>query len=148
MIKLAMFDLDGTLFDTEKANYLAYKQACGEEFPVDEEFFRLHCMSRSYKAFLPKLGVPETRFKEIHDKKIECYPHYLSSVRKNETLFDIAAALKSTGAKLCIVTTASRKNTEQLLSQFECAALFDLLVTQEVVTKQKPEPEVLQLSLF
>ena len=39
-----MFDLDGTLFDTNKANYLSYKEACNGFCDVSEDFFYEHCM--------------------------------------------------------------------------------------------------------
>ena len=140
-IKLAMFALDGTLFDTVRANYLAYKEACGEEFPLDEKYFAEHCMSRNYKHFLPEIGVPENRLKEIHDKKIRCYGNYFPEIRRNGSLFAIAELMKKSGAKLCIVTTASEANTRGLLGYFECENMFDLLVTQEKVKNQKPAPD-------
>ncbi len=140
-IKLAMFDLDGTLFDTVKANYLAYKEACGDEFPVDEKYFAEHCMSRNYRHFLPELGVPENRLKEIHDKKIKCYRSYFSDIKCNDNLFAMAELMKNNGTKLCIVTTASEANTRELLEYFDREELFDLLVTQEKVKNQKPAPD-------
>ena len=40
IIKLALFDLDGTLYDTENANYLAYKKACTDicDISISESF--------------------------------------------------------------------------------------------------------------
>ena len=140
-IRLAMFDLDGTLFDTEKANYLAYQEACGKEFPLSEGFFHEFCMSRNYREFLPLLGVPPERFQEIHEQKIKCYPNYFDAIRVNASLFQIAELFRSQGSKLCIVTTASRVNTLDLLNTFGYAEFFDLLVTQETVKNLKPAPD-------
>ena len=146
-IRLAMFDLDGTLFDTFYANYLAYREACGEEFPFDEAFFAAHCMSRSYSDFLPDIGVPVERVQEIHERKKQCYPAYFSQIRPNAPLFQIASLLKASGVKLAVVTTANRKNTEELLRFFGCDKLFDLYVTQESVTAHKPSPESYQTAM-
>ncbi len=140
-IRLVMFDMDGTLFDTEKANFLAYREACGEEFPLSEEFFHKFCMSRNYREFLPLLGVPAERLPEIHDKKIQCYQDYFHAVRVNDSLFRMAELFRSQGSKLCVVTTASRTNTLDLLSAFGYAEFFDLLVTQETVANLKPAPD-------
>ena len=140
-IRLAMFDLDGTLFDTEHANFLAYKDACGAEYPLSEKFFHECCMSRSYKEFLPELGVDESRLAEIHEKKIKLYSGYFSAIRQNIPLFDIAGLLRGGGAKLAVVTTASRTNTMELLRYFNCEDFFDLLVTQETVKNLKPSPD-------
>ena len=43
--------------------------------------------------------------------------------------------------KIALVTTASRKNTYQLLEYTEKTALFDLILTAEDVKKHKPDPE-------
>ena len=140
-LHLAMFDLDGTLFDTERASYLAYKEACGAAFPLTEDFFRAHCMSRSYRYFLPLLGVPDGQLKEIHDRKIRVYPNFFDAVHPNETLFALAQMLRQNGIPLAVVTTASRRNTLELLQYFDAVSLFDLLVTQECVERQKPAPD-------
>lgn len=139
--KLAMFDLDGTLFDTFRANYLAYREACGDEFPFDEAFFAAHCMSRSYTDFLPDCGVPAARVQEIHERKKACYAHYFSEIRPNRALFAIAEQMRANGTVLAVVTTANRKNTDELLSAFGYDALFTVKVTQECVTRHKPHPD-------
>ena len=140
-IKLAMFDMDGTLFDTEKANYLAYKEACGDDYPLSETFFHEKCMSRNYKEFLPLLGVPEDMLGPIHKKKLACYTKHFGSIQPNRHLFAIAEGLKRSGTKLCLVTTASEKNTLELLDFFQYTDIFDLLVTQETVHALKPAPD-------
>lgn len=40
-----------------------------------------------------------------------------------------------------LVTTASRKNCEELLNTFGLMELFDLILTQEEIPKKKPDPE-------
>ena len=140
-IKLAMFDLDGTLFDTFRANYLAYREACGAEFPFDEAFFAAHCMSRSYTDFLPDCGVPADRIEEIHEKKKACYAHYTAEIRPNRSLFALAELMRQSGTVLAIVTTANRRNVHELLDAFGYTDLFTLFVTQEDVTAHKPAPD-------
>lgn len=140
-IRLAMFDLDGTLFDTFRANYLAYREACGEEFPFDEAFFAAHCMSRSYTDFLPDCGVPAERIEEIHEKKKACYAHYTAEIRPNRTLFAMAELMRQSGTVLAIVTTANRRNVLELLDAFGYSDFFTLFVTQEDVAAHKPAPD-------
>ena len=40
-----------------------------------------------------------------------------------------------------VVTTASRKNTEEILSAFQVRGLFDHVLCAEDITSVKPEPE-------
>ena len=42
---------------------------------------------------------------------------------------------------ITLVTTASRKNVEDILNTFDKLNVFDKIFTQEDVTKMKPDPE-------
>ena len=55
MKKLALFDLDGTLFNTNEVNYYAYSEALKEKgYSIDYEFYSKYCNGRHYKVFLPE----------------------------------------------------------------------------------------------
>jgi beta-phosphoglucomutase len=139
-IKIALFDLDGTLFDTEKANYLAYKEACGE-YELSESFFHDHCMSKNYKEFLPLIGIPDDLTESVHTRKKQCYKKYFNDIKPNDFLFQLIDLFRQNGIRTCIVTTASAKNTYELLEHFDCKDRFDLIVTQETVPNLKPHPD-------
>ena len=42
---------------------------------------------------------------------------------------------------MAVVTTASKKNTYEILEYFQKKELFDLIITQEDIKKPKPDPE-------
>ena len=42
---------------------------------------------------------------------------------------------------IVLVTTASRKNVEDILSEFDKLKVFDKIFAQEDVSKMKPDPE-------
>ena len=138
-----MFDLDGTLYDTERANYLAYQHACTDicGIEIDENFFHRRCMSRNYKEFLPLLGVPDEKLSEIHFRKKNIYSDFFSEIRSNTLLFGIADSLRESGTKLCLVTTASAQNTAELLDYFGRSDYFDFVITQDMVSELKPSPQ-------
>ena len=141
-LKLAMFDLDGTLFDTNKANYLSYKEACNGFCDVSEDFFYEHCMGKNYKTFLPLLGVEDKENIElIHKRKSDNYKSFFSFIRPNFSLLNIAELFKKNGIRIAIITTASRNNTSVLLKFFDYDDFFDLVVTQEMTDKTKPFPD-------
>lgn len=143
IIKLALFDLDGTLYDTENANYLAYKKACTDicDISISESFFHDRCMSKNYKEFLPLAGVPADKIAEIHEHKKNIYPDFFRFIRENTKLFSMAAAMRKTGTLIVIVTTASRKNTLDILKNFKREDFFDMIVTQEMISELKPSPQ-------
>ena len=55
-------------------------------------------------------------------------------------LFEIIMALRKS-YYIAIVTTASRKNTMDILSYFQVETFFDLIITHEDVKNVKPNPE-------
>lgn len=139
--KLALFDLDGTLFDTRKVNYMAYQKAMQEYgFDIDYNYFSSQCNGRHYKEFLPSIVDNEKIIEEIHHKKKGYYSLFLSEAVVNEPLFSIIETIKHS-YYVALVTTASQKNAQEILSFYNKLNLFDLLITQEDVQRKKPDPE-------
>ncbi len=139
--KLAIFDLDGTLFDTNDVNYRAYRDALepfGKE--LDREYYVKYCKGRHYTDFLPVIMGSEEHMEEVHALKKKYYSGNLKYARENKHLFAMAEMMKPE-YRLAVVTTASRKNTEEILRHFGYLDLFDLLLTQEDIKKRKPDPD-------
>jgi beta-phosphoglucomutase len=139
--KLAIFDLDGTLFDTTECNYRSYKQALSEnKFALERDYYAEKCHSRNYKTFLPSIiGSSIAHREKIHGRKTELYPSFLGMATENTHLFNIIETIRAT-YHTAIATTASRANTVDILRHFGRLELFDLLVCGEDVVNPKPDP--------
>ncbi|MDR1483227.1 MAG: HAD family phosphatase [Planctomycetaceae bacterium] len=140
---LAIFDLDGTLFDTYPANWLSYQTAISEHgYEISEHYFREHCQGKYYRDFLPPIlgEINETTLQSIHKRKQILYKTFLNQVRINNHLFRILEGIRTT-YHTSIVTTASHQNCTELLEYFHKTDYFDLILTREDVTKSKPDPE-------
>jgi len=140
--KLAIFDLDGTLFDTRDVNYHAYKKALKEYgYTLDYQFFCKDCNGRHYKDFLPLIVSGDMCIVDmIHKAKIELYQNYLKFAKPNYHLINIARLIRSE-YYTAIVTTASKNNCLQLLGYFSVTNYFDHIYSQEDISKAKPNPE-------
>lgn len=141
--KLIIADLDGTLFDTVEVNYRSYKKALNEVgYDLEREYYAKSCNGRHYKEYLPTIiGTKKEKLMEqIHDRKKELYSDFLYTAQKNQHLFGILEALKEQ-YYLAVVTTASRRNAEEILDSFHVRNLFDVLITHEDVAYVKPDPE-------
>ncbi len=140
--KLALFDMDGTLFDTTLVNFHSYKTALNKfGYELDFDFYWKEFHGHSYSYFLPLVvGDNQEILKEVHAYKKEIYPDQLIYARKNEFIFDIILALKST-YHIGLVTSASRQNTNDLLNHFKITDLFEIIITREDVENAKPSPE-------
>ena len=143
--KLAIFDLDGTLFDTKDVNYNAYQNAIkmlGIDVEIDYNNFCNLYNGKNYREFLPKIipDITEEQMKNIHNFKKNIYTQYLDKARKNELLFLMIQEIKEK-FYISIVTNASKKNVKDILEKFSVKNLFDLLITQEDVKNPKPSAE-------
>lgn len=139
--KLAIFDMDGTLFDTSYVNYYAYSEALYEYgIKIQYDYFRDYCNGRHYAEFIPKIMNSAEHLEKIHKHKKQCYASYLDKAIVNNHLFEIIKTIKNE-YYIALVTTASRQNCSDILNKFGYYELFDILVTQEDITRTKPDPE-------
>ena len=138
---LALFDLDGTLFDTTQVNYSAYQEALQPYgVKLDQAYFTEQYNGRHYTEFLPGLAGVGVDPEAVHAAKKAVYGKHLGKARANRQLFQMIETMQSK-YHTAIVTTASRKNTCEILEYFQYSGYFELLVTQEDVIKKKPDPE-------
>ena len=128
--KLILCDLDGTLFDTLKMFH------CNIEY----DFFLDKCYGRSYKDFLSKLNFNIEEIEKIHRVKKELYSKYLKYAKINKNLFDMLEVMKNF-YHIALVTTASEKNSNEILNFFNKKELFELIISAEDVKNKKPDPE-------
>ena len=145
--KLAIFDLDGTLFNTDNVNYKAYREALlpyGIE--LDREYFVKYSNGRHYKEFIPKIMGSTEHLEAIHDAKKDYYKKFLDEAVINKHLFAMIDAMRDT-YYTAVVTTASRKNVEDILGRFGVSDSFDYCITQEDIHKPKPDPEGFLLAM-
>ena len=143
--ELAIFDLDGTLFDTKDVNYNAYQNAIKMveiDVKIDYNDFCNLYNGKNYRDFLPKIipDITEEQMKNIHNFKKNIYTKYLDKAKKNNLLFAILQEMKESFF-LSIVTNASKKNVNEILEKFSVKDLFDLLITQEDIKNPKPSAE-------
>ena len=113
-------------------------------FTVDYDYYAAYCNGSHYRAFLQPLmgGSPSAEDVErVHDLKKQYYAASMDIARKNEALFVILEALRPTHY-LAVITTGSRQNATEMLDHFHCTDWFDLILTQEDVVNNKPDPEL------
>lgn len=141
-MKLMMIDLDGTLFDTRKVNYLAYQEAMAPYgYSIDYRYYCDFCNGRYYLDFLPQIATTDLSIlADIHKRKTVAYKKYLNEAVVNWSLIDIINQCKSV-YKIALVTTASKQNVYNILELFNLVNLFDLILTHDDVMESKPNPE-------
>ncbi|WP_346930654.1 pyrophosphatase PpaX [Clostridium sp.] len=141
MIKAILFDLDGTIIDTNELiltsfnyvlnNYLGLnirKEEIVESFGIPLK----DVMDHYAKERAEELVDEYIRYSlESHDKYIKSYDHVEEGLIK----------LKNEGFKLAIVTSKRRGTALRGLNCFDLEKYFDVIITPEDSKKHKPDGE-------
>lgn len=151
-IKAILVDFDGTLANTQPANYSAYAQALAEcGIQIDFKTFMHYSDGKHWSEFLPPIFEQFSPDKsvepsEIAKRKTQVYPDYSYLISFNEPLIALLKSL-SLNYKMAIVTTASKANVlSALKNRPDILALFPLMITGEEVKNHKPHPEAYELA--
>ena len=108
-----IFDFDGTLFDTDNANYLAYSEAIyrilGGSIPYEHSRFT----RESIRKYFPH--ITDDEMIRIINRKEYCFRKYLNDVYAVFPNLNILFALKRLGKKIILLTKSSKKRVRQIL---------------------------------
>jgi pyrophosphatase PpaX len=142
--RVVLFDLDGTLIDSERLILASYRHAMLEHLgrvPPED----------SWKATIGQpLVVQMAMFAEREDQvepMIHTYvthnlAHHDDYVRPFPGVRKVVSAVRESGRTLGIVTSKKRRATRMGLSRCELPeAWFEAIVTADDVVRYKPEPE-------
>lgn len=135
-----IFDIDGTLLDTESAILQSLKDTVAEMLQKDitEEELKF-ALGIPGEVALHRLGISDT--KTANRKWNEHLLKYKSSIRLFEGIPALLASLKADGYSLGIVTSKNRNEyNEDFASAFDTAHYFDIVICVEDAPFPKPDP--------
>lgn len=147
MIKGAVFDMDGLMFDTESLVYKSWQKVMDDHnFEYNFEIFKQTVGKRTvdtqkmYEA-LYKDGFHYPSMKE------EATGHFRKAINDfgvplKKGLINILEHLKSKGIKVALATSTSSQTAMWLIEDADLKKYFDKFVCGNMVTKGKPDPEV------
>lgn len=145
IFKAVLFDLDGSLVDTETTGGEVIKKVLSEfsiEITQKETEHGIGITARKfYEDLLESKGI-KNRTDEILQRHMELYEE---SLKKDLKPFNgstiLPKQLKSLGYKLAIVSGSTRSQIEIVLNQIGIRQYFDLIVSCDDISKSKPDPE-------
>jgi HAD superfamily hydrolase (TIGR01509 family) len=159
-----IFDVDGTLAETEEVHRQAFNEAFASfglpwkwEQPLYKELLQVTGGKERILYYLTKwhaqnLTAVRQKIPEIYDHKTKRYTAMIlaGAVNLNPGVARLLSEAKAAGARLAIATISHRDNVEALLLHTlpsRGAALFDAIVAGDEVSAKKPDPEVFELAL-
>ena len=151
MIKAIIFDVDGTLIDSNEFHAQAWKKAFAEygyEFPIEKIRPQI---GKGADTLLPELLTENEIEKygdKIADKRGEIFKNeYLAQVEPFPKVRELFEKIKADGIKIALASSAKKDE----LAEYKKIANIEDLVEKETSTddaeKSKPEPDIFQAAL-
>lgn len=147
MLKGAIFDMDGLMFDTERLVYENWQRMMNERgYAYDLEFFKLTIGKRKKEVqniYRGRYGA-DFPYWELADHGKQLYTDRVKreGIPVKKGLYDILNFCRDNNVKIALATSTSRQTAELNLRAANVTEYFDALVCGEEVKNGKPHPEV------
>jgi HAD superfamily hydrolase (TIGR01509 family) len=162
MLKAVLFDVDGTLAETEEFHRAAFNavfaaQGLDHAWSVDQyrELLKVTGGKERMSAYFAAQGValPESRIRELHLAKNAGYAQGMAAgaVQLRPGVARLMQETRAAGLRLGIATTTSEVNLAALLRPLlgaDWALGFACVVAGDQVVHKKPAPDVYQACLL
>ena len=142
-LKALIFDMDGTIVDSDPTHLRAFAEAFAPYgVHVDEEVFRTKISGRTnpliFGTLLP--NVPAEEHPRLADEKEAQYRKLAADLAPLHGLTNLIAWAENHGLRLALVTNGPRLNVEHTLRALGMDAHFEVTIAGEDVARAKPDP--------
>lgn len=146
LIRAVLFDIDGVLIDSRKANVEFFKDLVfrvGGKSPSKDELnqFFSATIAEMTKHFYPSLTSEEVE--KACDLGLKLYPNFYRFMRLEKHVKEVLMELKEK-YRLGIVTS---RLSADVLDHFKLSSFFQVFITAQDYTYPKPHPEPLLMAI-
>lgn len=142
--KHIVFDIDGTLIDTEYAVLHSLQDTLIAVTGINREINELtFALGIPGKNALKKLNVPENSISLILGHWEKCMSNYSNTVCVFQGISELLDALVQYGCELGIVTSKTREEFKQDFKPFDISKYFTTIICADDTVEHKPDPDPL-----
>ncbi|HEX3004679.1 MAG TPA: HAD family hydrolase [Angustibacter sp.] len=150
MADTAIFDVDGTLVDTNYQHALAWFRAL-RRYDITRPLWRMHrgigMGGDQFVAAVAGREVEEAHGDDLRAAWKEEFDQLIGEVRPFEGAHDLLAEVKERGFRLVLASSGKTEHVEAFLDLVDGKALADAWTTSDDVQASKPEPDIVSAAL-
>ncbi len=147
----ALFDLDGTLLDTERI-YQKYWKMAGDELGYNlsaEDFLNFRSLGHSFAILkMKELTGSDKAYDEIRDYRKKLMEPIMKDldIPLKPYVKEALTLLKDNGFRLGVATATRSFTTDDYLKRTGLSGFFDKVISARMVKEGKPAPDVYQFA--
>lgn len=150
MLKAILFDLDGTLADTDSIHFAVWQDILVRfDLDIDRTFYRQRISGRTnskiIKDIIPQLTLEEAW--KLATEKEETYRRIANSLRPTPGLDRLIKLTDDIPLQRAVVTNAPEDNAGYMLKILHLTSTFPIVVMAKDAPPGKPDPAPYQLAL-
>jgi HAD superfamily hydrolase (TIGR01509 family) len=152
MTKAVLFDVDGTLIDSNDQHARAWVAALAEAgYTIPFDRVR-PLIGMGGDKVLPELvpGVTEEsdEGKAIGKSRVRWFmEHELETIPPTRGARELLEAVRARGARVVVATSAKKEELDSLLARGDLGPLVDLATTSDDAEESKPDPDIIGAAL-
>ena len=150
MLAAILFDLDGTLANTDPLHFIVWQEMLAEfGLEIDRTFYQKQISGRVNEEILadilPQLSVEEGL--EFAEKKEKRYRDSAPTLSPTLGLDKLLQWIEQNGLKQAVVTNAPRNNAIHTLEVLQLTEIFPTVILAEDAPPGKPDPAPYKMAL-
>src|SRR6476659_11485652 len=150
MADTAIFDVDGTLVDTNYQHALAWFRAF-RRYGITRPMWRIHRgIGMGGDLFVPEVGGPkveEAHGEDLREAWAEEFDQLIDEIQPFEGAHELLAEVKKRGFRLVLASSGKTQHVEAFLNLIDGKSLADAWPTSDAVEHSTTEPDIVSAAL-
>jgi HAD superfamily hydrolase (TIGR01549 family) len=150
MVDTAIFDVDGTLVDTNYQHAIAWFRAF-RRYDITRPIWRIHrSIGMGGDMLVPEVAgkdVEESLGDTLRDAWVEEFDELIGEIQPFEGAHELLEEVKRRGFRLVLASSGKSQHVEAFLDLVDGKSLADDWTTSEDAENSKPEPDLLETAL-